>query len=59
MVRFYTLRIFEIMQTLENIEIADDSILASVIRLSKKTSVNIYAYRRKKQLDYSAISVQF
>ncbi|MFC1715346.1 hypothetical protein ACFL6S_16880 [Candidatus Poribacteria bacterium] len=47
------------MQNLENIEIADDSILASVIRLSKKMSVSIYAYRRRKQLDYSAISVQF
>ena len=34
-----TLRISEIMQTLENIAIIDDSILASAIRLSKKMSV--------------------
>ncbi len=36
MVRFCTLRISKIMQTLENIEIADNFILASVTRLSKK-----------------------
>jgi len=43
MARFCTLRISVIMQTIENIEITDGFILASIILLSKEMSVNIYA----------------
>ena len=50
-VRFCTLRIFKIIQTPENIEITDDTILFSLIRLSKKMSVYFDAMRRRKGQD--------